>query len=295
MSGGSGNAWAAVGEAASNLASTGMQWIATATQNKKQRKWASKEAEKAYEREKEMWNLQNEYNSPEKQMERYQEAGLNPHLIYGQGNPGNATDMPKYHPAQGQFDVPNLQFPDFINMYYDIKSRKANLDRIEKLNQLTQTQIANLDAERLIKSIQAFRDDAKVFYDYGIRTNSTPINFYPVASDKGFINEDGVIDFRPHPPKIQYDLDLAREKVEQARKGIEEAGSRIDVNVLKKELLNQQAKWARTKNTWFEVDKINIDKDSISDRILQQWLEGLPAGQGFAKTLGAMLLKWLGR
>lgn len=29
------------------------------------------------------------YNTPEKQMGRFQDAGLNPHLIYGQGSPGN--------------------------------------------------------------------------------------------------------------------------------------------------------------------------------------------------------------
>lgn len=39
----------------------------------------------------EMWNKQNEYNSPKNQMKRYEEAGLNPQLIYGQGTPGNAS------------------------------------------------------------------------------------------------------------------------------------------------------------------------------------------------------------
>ena len=34
----------------------------------------------------EMWNLQNEYNSPSAQMERFKEAGLNPNLIYGPGS-----------------------------------------------------------------------------------------------------------------------------------------------------------------------------------------------------------------
>lgn len=41
-----------------------------------------------------MWNLQNEYNSPQAQMKRYEEAGLNPALIYSQGNPGNASSAP---------------------------------------------------------------------------------------------------------------------------------------------------------------------------------------------------------
>lgn len=51
----------------------------------------------------EMWRRQNEYNSPIQQMARYQEAGLNPNLIYSQGSPGNSQSMPtsaenKYHP-----------------------------------------------------------------------------------------------------------------------------------------------------------------------------------------------------
>lgn len=36
---------------------------------------------------------QNEYNSPVNQMARYREAGLNPHLMYGQGTPGNQSSV----------------------------------------------------------------------------------------------------------------------------------------------------------------------------------------------------------
>ena len=38
-----------------------------------------------------MWNRNNAYNSPAMQMQRFKEAGLNPHLIYGQGTPGNSS------------------------------------------------------------------------------------------------------------------------------------------------------------------------------------------------------------
>lgn len=40
-----------------------------------------------------MWNRQNQFNSPEAQMQRFKDAGLNPNLIYGQGNPGNAQGL----------------------------------------------------------------------------------------------------------------------------------------------------------------------------------------------------------
>lgn len=61
------------------------------------------EAELAYQRQMQMWNAQNMYNSPQAQMQRFIEAGLNPHLIYGQGNPGNSTSTPQYQPANIQY------------------------------------------------------------------------------------------------------------------------------------------------------------------------------------------------
>lgn len=61
------------------------------------------EAELAYQRSVEMWNMQNLYNSPEAQMNRFKEAGLNPHLIYGQGSAGNASSPPQYQPANLQY------------------------------------------------------------------------------------------------------------------------------------------------------------------------------------------------
>lgn len=51
-----------------------------------------------------MWNLQNEYNSPAAQMRRYEEAGLNPALMYGQVTPGNASSAP----VQGVPKAPEL-------------------------------------------------------------------------------------------------------------------------------------------------------------------------------------------
>ena len=43
-----------------------------------------KQQENAYNLQ--LWNLANEYNSPAAQMQRYQDAGLNPNLVYSQQN-----------------------------------------------------------------------------------------------------------------------------------------------------------------------------------------------------------------
>lgn len=61
------------------------------------------EAEKAYQRQVQMWEMQNAYNSPAEQMKRFGAAGLNPNLIYGQGSAGNANKFPEYQ-------APNLQY-----------------------------------------------------------------------------------------------------------------------------------------------------------------------------------------
>lgn len=41
--------------------------------------------DKQGQRELQYWNMQNQYNSPQAQMKRLQEAGLNPNLVYGNG------------------------------------------------------------------------------------------------------------------------------------------------------------------------------------------------------------------
>lgn len=63
------------------------------------------EAELAYQRSVEMWNRQNAYNTPQAQMARFTEAGLNPHLIYGSGgNSGNASMPQGYQPPKQEYE-----------------------------------------------------------------------------------------------------------------------------------------------------------------------------------------------
>lgn len=49
-----------------------------------------------------MWQKQNEYNTPAAQIQRMREAGLNPALMYTQGNVGNAESVKSVSPAQVQ-------------------------------------------------------------------------------------------------------------------------------------------------------------------------------------------------
>lgn len=75
------------------------------------------EAELAYQRQVQMWNMQNMYNTPQAQMQRYLQAGLNPHLIYGQGNSGNASAPPAYAPPNMQYRYESGNFGAAVQQF----------------------------------------------------------------------------------------------------------------------------------------------------------------------------------
>lgn len=54
-------------------------------------------AELAYQREQQGITEMNKYNQPVNQMKRFEQAGLNPNLVYTQGTPGNQSVFPKYN------------------------------------------------------------------------------------------------------------------------------------------------------------------------------------------------------
>ena len=69
--------------------------LVQANQAKKAHKRSIALMDRQFDMSKEMWKTQNAYNTPMKQMERLKQAGLNPALMYGQGNTGNANNAPQ--------------------------------------------------------------------------------------------------------------------------------------------------------------------------------------------------------
>lgn len=79
------------------------------------------------------WQMQNAYNSPAAQMQRFKDAGLNPHLIYGQGNV--AQPMRSSSPQSSQGAAPRLEMR---SMY------QFPLMNLQK--ELSETQISQMNA-----------------------------------------------------------------------------------------------------------------------------------------------------
>lgn len=87
-----------------------------------------KESKRAFEYSKRMFDYQNAYNTPAKQMERLKKAGLNPALMYGQGTTGNAQGYPQMQPQQMQ----NPLQLEALRSIAEIKNIDANTNKTNK-------------------------------------------------------------------------------------------------------------------------------------------------------------------
>ena len=116
---------------------------------KYQNAWQAQENEKAYQRNLQMWNLQNEYNSPTQQMARLRSAGLNPNLVYGSGVTGNsAGSTPQYQPADikraelSPYRGWNQGLSDAVSNFLAYRSNRAQVENMEAQNSLIRQQTA---------------------------------------------------------------------------------------------------------------------------------------------------------
>lgn len=90
----------------------------------------------------EFWHMQNQYNSPAAQMARFREAGLNPHLIYGRGESGNAGPIPTPDTVPVQAREPRFEgkpnlMAELLNGA-DIRIKNAQADNLEVQNDILQ-------------------------------------------------------------------------------------------------------------------------------------------------------------
>lgn len=149
------NVLAAGIQAGSGLLGAGLNQI-FARRNTARQLEANKEmAQYQWGMDQEAWNRQNKYNTPKAQMARFKEAGLNPHLIYGKGTAGQATQLPKYSNVRAEkTDTPNFQGIPALEMYQNVQMQKAQIDQIAAQTKNTNADTAIKIIEPLIKKTQ---------------------------------------------------------------------------------------------------------------------------------------------
>lgn len=180
---------------------------------KYQAQWQQQENEKAYQRSLNMWNLQNEYNSPTQQMARIRAAGLNPNLVYGNGVAGNsAGSTPQYEPAK--FNAPtmqayrgwNLGISDAISQFLAYRTVKAQVDNMEAQNSLIRQQTATEATKQANIAASTSRSEfdlnmAKELKDVSVSSAIADMNQKQAGASQGWTKANREV--------IQYELDKA--------------------------------------------------------------------------------------
>jgi len=147
----------AIGSGVYGLASQGIGMIGQRKREKRQNEANMRMAEYTYNKDLEMWNKANAYNSPEAQMERIEKAGLNKNMIYGTGSvTGNTSGtLPKY--TQPQQTVPKgltqqigETVPGMVNTFQDMAMKQVQMDNVKAQTQRTENENSNSDLQRAL-------------------------------------------------------------------------------------------------------------------------------------------------
>lgn len=125
-----------------------------------------------------MWRMMADYNTPQMQMQRLREAGLNPNLIYGSGsaNTGNVTAAQKSPVAEVQNEMANIANVNLlpaISLYQDWQVKKAQIDNLnaqkEVLEQEKQAKLLHnyfQEERKPFSRLLAESEYMNRFYDY---------------------------------------------------------------------------------------------------------------------------------
>jgi hypothetical protein len=181
--------------------------------NAKNRKWALQD-----------WQMQNAYNSPAQQMQRYKEAGLNPNLIYKQTNEAGAV-------RTTDAIAPKLD-PDALGVL-----GKSNKLKLQDLSMQT--------AQAQLQQTQATTKKIQDESDY-IRSN---IDFRNLQND---ITRGGK-DALTAKPSIENAQSVARIKNIEADTNLKV--DQLDINTLKKDQLKGEITRLTTSNEFIRLEK----------------------------------------
>ena len=99
------------------------------------------------------WNRQNQYNSPKEQMARFKEAGLNPHLIYGQMTTAQPIKTPEAKAPN--YVAPQADPQDFniLGRQYALDAAKITNENLEKTGKLIDANILKANSETDWKNV----------------------------------------------------------------------------------------------------------------------------------------------
>lgn len=282
-----------------SLIDTNRQVKAQKEYNKGQMELAKYQADRNYQ----LWQENNAYNSPTAQMTRLKSAGLNPNLIYDNGR--GATGLSS-SPAES-YNIPAQQVVDYGHMFGN-----ATASFIQGLQAFANIQKTNAETENLYQSLSNLQEDNnlkkltaigigysnaktkeeanvwrdKLFAELAV-ADSTSVNLRSNAelNDSRRFTENALKDYRKSYLKTQIDKNLYELNVTNPEK-IREIRSRIlnisaDTsaknleNVITKTLINEGVN-LRGGAAERYINQIVNSLSELTDENLPSWLNWLP-------------------
>lgn len=264
----------------SQMIGAGMNAMQTQRQNKQSQRWAEKTYDKQREHALQDWHMINEYNSPQAQMKRMQEAGLNPALMYGKGaSAGQASSVSSTDTQTPQFRVPETgNFISSLASMYDFEIKQAQIDNLKAQN-------TNLAAEGLLKTAQAGLAD----FDLDFKKE-----FRQISGDA--LKEN----VRQLQTNTQYTLDKNQREAIKNDQDIKESAARI-INMeldreKAKEAIEVMKKDKRLKQLDIELKEKGIQPHhSMFAQILARFLESTGVIPKLGKKLESGVMDYLFR
>lgn len=133
----------------------------TAASNRRQYKYQTQAMELQQQYNKELWDYQNAYNTPQQQMERLKAAGLNPYLIYGSGASGGGTagsiaptEVPVRQAATGQI-------PDIGARYMDARLRDVQYNATKQATENAAIKADLMQQEQALNNLKLMRESLR--------------------------------------------------------------------------------------------------------------------------------------
>lgn len=186
-------------------------------------------ANQAYEKELEMWNRANVYNSPVEQMKRLKEAGLNPNLVYGSGaGQSQAVNLPKYQRADANFNFDPVNIMSVLGGYQDVKLKQAQADNVAE-----QTETRRLDnivkSGTLQEAIDKVKAETRSSYVKSLLDNLQYNIESQVATYEGTYDENGRPVVMPQTKKRIAELSISQEAAKRTAAEAELKGQELEL------------------------------------------------------------------
>lgn len=224
----------------------------------------------------EMWNLQTQYNTPANQMQRFKEAGLNTSLMYG--TPQNVASSPTPADTTGKAVAPQIQMDSVI----------SNAMQQYNQNKLIDSQKSKLDAEKIGQDIENAKNAITLPYEerkqiLGIQSQEQNIellktSIQKTAAEISNIGQD-TINKQLEGQQLEYNIDYLQKTLQariqtkvlewkQAQKNIEVSDATIKSIKAQAYLFSQQALTEQTKRTDI-LDRLQVFKDLSAEDLKQ--------------------------